>query len=634
MGADVKRVVQTDFIANGSRFSGPVQAMSSQASGLGSMLTSTVGIVGMLGGAVAGLGVGAALKGVAKLHSEFESTTLALGGMFAALGASKDFASGMKDAAATQKAITQAAAALPGEAEDYIAVFRAGLPSIQGAMGATIKDAYQFTNKFTAITSVLQIQSDQVARDLPRLLAAEKGAAGGHNITWTRMLPFIKTLPGAADMTATKFNNMSAAARGALLQQLVNGKQFTDMLDAAGNTWDSQIGALASNSRMIVREMTGPLFEGMKGGLKFVNDLFYTGTGEATQLTKTIITLGNIVSSRLVDSFKSAFVWAQKIGTSLVGVGEKIMQSPAFARLMGGATNMMDTAKQVFGDGGGIEAGGLAALGPLVGGLVDAFARPGLLESVVAPLGAAFSKLTQLIAPFQLAMGAAQGVFGDLFFAVLPPIARLFLDIIGPIVDFAGGLLAIGSYIFTTLRPALQSLWAAVGYVIDAVGTVLHNYLRLLGGAILWVFNRVKGPLMSVVGFMIKALTTLYNVIAVVVSKLGGELGKLADTLFGPEAADEGGGTDFLAGIKKALDDANKKGDAQANAEKAAARNTPAARGGGKTVQDFRNSRFDITQKFAEGYDPDRIAVAFAQDIGRIGEQRLQSGFEPAFVVH
>lgn len=52
-----------------------------------------------------------------------------------------------------------------------------------------------------------------------------------------------------------------------------------------------------------------------------------------------------------------------------------------------------------------------------------------------------------------------------------------------------------------------------------------------------------------------------------------------------------------------------------------------------KIVQDFRGSRFDITQKFAEGFDPDRIAVAFAQDVGNLGERRLQSGLAPAFTV-
>jgi hypothetical protein len=49
--------------------------------------------------------------------------------------------------------------------------------------------------------------------------------------------------------------------------------------------------------------------------------------------------------------------------------------------------------------------------------------------------------------------------------------------------------------------------------------------------------------------------------------------------------------------------------------------------------QDFRGSKFDITQKFAEGFDPGRVSVAFTEDIARVGEKRLQSGFAPAFAV-
>ena len=49
------------------------------------------------------------------------------------------------------------------------------------------------------------------------------------------------------------------------------------------------------------------------------------------------------------------------------------------------------------------------------------------------------------------------------------------------------------------------------------------------------------------------------------------------------------------------------------------------------TTQDFRYSRFDITQKFAEGFDPDRVASAMASDLSSMAEQQLESGFSPAF---
>ena len=47
--------------------------------------------------------------------------------------------------------------------------------------------------------------------------------------------------------------------------------------------------------------------------------------------------------------------------------------------------------------------------------------------------------------------------------------------------------------------------------------------------------------------------------------------------------------------------------------------------------QDFRYSRFDVTQKFAEGFSSERVAAAFVGDLESMASQRLSSGFAPAF---
>jgi hypothetical protein len=49
-----------------------------------------------------------------------------------------------------------------------------------------------------------------------------------------------------------------------------------------------------------------------------------------------------------------------------------------------------------------------------------------------------------------------------------------------------------------------------------------------------------------------------------------------------------------------------------------------------KQEMNFPNARFDITQNFAEGFDPDRIAVAFANDISSLGEMRSSSTYTNA----
>jgi len=58
-----------------------------------------------------------------------------------------------------------------------------------------------------------------------------------------------------------------------------------------------------------------------------------------------------------------------------------------------------------------------------------------------------------------------------------------------------------------------------------------------------------------------------------------------------------------------------------------------APKGRQTTINDFRFSKFDIRQEFAEGFDPDRIAVAFASDLARLGEMKMQSAYAPLFAV-
>mgnify|MGYP000866036801 CR=1 FL=1 len=48
-------------------------------------------------------------------------------------------------------------------------------------------------------------------------------------------------------------------------------------------------------------------------------------------------------------------------------------------------------------------------------------------------------------------------------------------------------------------------------------------------------------------------------------------------------------------------------------------------------IQNFPGARFDITQKFEEGFDPDRILTAFTNDLAALGERNVQSGFAPAY---
>jgi hypothetical protein len=77
----------------------------------------------------------------------------------------------------------------------------------------------------------------------------------------------------------------------------------------------------------------------------------------------------------------------------------------------------------------------------------------------------------------------------------------------------------------------------------------------------------------------------------------------------------------------------NLRGWAEENraAQRKARMEVPAARER-QPYYDFRGSRFDIKQAFAD-VDPDRIAVAFANSLGAMGERRVQSAFAPLWSV-
>lgn len=88
--------------------------------------------------------------------------------------------------------------------------------------------------------------------------------------------------------------------------------------------------------------------------------------------------------------------------------------------------------------------------------------------------------------------------------------------------------------------------------------------------------------------------------------------------------------------VKRSTDNAVAAIRAEEQARKATAKQAERARPDQKPPAnnfDFRGSKFDIKQMFAEGFDPDRVAVAFANDLATLGEKKVQSGMAPLFSV-
>ena len=118
------------------------------------------------GGAVKAVLAGFAVKQIADIGSTFEQNRIQIAGFLSALGQSSDFNNGLQDAQGVIQQITKDAAILPGEAQEYIEVFKAGLPFVQGAMpGGSLNDITKFTNQLTAIGKTFGLDAGLIARE-------------------------------------------------------------------------------------------------------------------------------------------------------------------------------------------------------------------------------------------------------------------------------------------------------------------------------------------------------------------------------------------------------------------------------------------------------------------------------------
>lgn len=259
-----------------------------------------------VGNALKVFATGFVAKGIAKIGSEFEQNSIAIAGFLQALKLSPDFETGLTDAAAVIQQITLDAAKLPGEAEEYIEVFRAGLPTLKAALpGGSIAEMTKFTNTITALGKTLNIDAPQIGRDLKLMLGAQ-GRAGGHVRTFQELLSFMRLIPGQAKLDSAAFNAMSQSQRAALLQQTFGIEGLQKMLQASAGSFDAMAGAAISMVKQVTRAITGPLFNAMKQGLEAINAVVFDAKGQLTEFGQGLVDGGRRVISFAVNLVKAA----------------------------------------------------------------------------------------------------------------------------------------------------------------------------------------------------------------------------------------------------------------------------------------------------------------------------------------
>lgn len=617
MNPTTMRVVQTTFRASTAAFVAPVQAMAATARGAGAVISRMSSMISPLTAALGGIGVGLLARGISQLGSSFETTQNQMGGFLSALGLAGDFNQGLQMAADTMKAINAAAAILPGEAEDYVQVFKSSLPVIQAAVGGTVKEMYTFSNQMTAVGMTLGVDSQQIGMDMNRLFREGQGGAGLMIRTWREFLPFIRKVDGQANITAETFNRMTSHQRVELYKKAMAGLQ--PMLDKASSSWDAQAGAFTSAMKALMRISSAPLFDNMKKGLGQVNAMLMDSEGNLVGVGLALSRAGIIASTLLVNGISAAVNVGKILYEQVSKVASTIASSPGFKAMGQAAQNV---------------AGGVEGVVGGVGKSVASLGQP--LMEAFNNIGASFEYATRLVGPALTYLGTLFDIAAGVVGALLPPLSAAFGMLVPPIVDVATNFFDLANKVYTYLKPMIIGLASAVGNLVAGIASVLGPVIRILGQTFMAIWRVAAAFVLPVFNALGRAFTWLIDGIADFLKWLGRGLDQVAKAVTTDTAPGQQTSTavaeiaEQIAAAQKAVADRERT---QATAAAAAARTAPKARGGAHTTNDFRGSRFDIKQQFAQGFDPGRISVAFVEELVRGVDHKIGSNMMPALGV-
>jgi len=619
----VQNIVETTFTV-GDHASSQFSQIGGAAQQAGQHLSGLNSLVGIAKAAFAGWLTGEAIHKVTELGDKFEQNQIKIGGMLAALGQAGDINEGLKMADQTIQAINVAAAKLPGEAEEYVDVFRGVFPQVQRSIGGSLEQMYGFTNKLTAIGKAFGLDSGIIARETAMMLQVGHGRAGSHIVLWQSLLPYIQKAAGNMTLTAEEFNKMSEQARGKLIENAFKGLQ--PMLDKSAESFDAMKGAAVSSIKMIARLGTQPLFEGIKSGLGEFNALLMDDKGALTTFGKHIADVGASISTHIVD----AFVAASDVVSTITQKLDQLGDSPAMMSLKNIGIQLGD----LTGDVGSSISKHFANSVDVHG--AEKYSASESSDQVVTSLASMLESLTGAVVPTTdaiISMGAAALGFVQ---QAAPGVAQASDEVTGPLVDIWDNLMAGVSSTFEHLKAPFESLGSHFGNMAKSLGDMLVPILNLTAKAVQYMMEGVNE-------FVDKCIWPLMDSVHELIdefSKLFSAIGSLIGMIPGAQSGPRGNASILDAGETKGFMDWMKDQNAGGvlahqlqgsiqSLKKAVSPHTPGARGGGQTTQDFRFSKFYLDQKFAEGYDPDRIATTIIAGIGKTGEHRLQSGHEP-----
>jgi hypothetical protein len=321
------------------------------------------------------------------------------------------------------------------------------------------------------------------------------------------------------------------------------------------------------------------------GGIKPVMDEIRTGMGLVNkyleennqEISQTVGLLGLL----LIKLTKIAVVAK---GVSMLG-GMPMLQRIGGAG-MAGATGAAGAVSR------GIGAAGAAARGVAgVGEAMDIFSKASIVGRV----------MSMFIASAPIIAGLVTAIAGfGLVAAIVGTVKELFFDIANNVNNIRNRLLNA----LNLLMSSISRLFPNINFSLGKLGNLLE--------ALIYGFSFIIESLRAAGVFVYTLITER--------------------SLDAAKAAYSTSLNEYFDALKKSINDTAVKPlfDVTGDASQLTGREDQYSGRDKGTEIKFYNARFDIKQQFAEGFDPDRIAVAFANGIARMGEMKVYSQFSPA----
>jgi hypothetical protein len=372
--------------------------------------------------------------------------------------------------------------------------------------------------------------------------------------------------------------------------------------EVVGKIYKNLIPAMTSFFQFVTKHMdaiisAAKVFAATMAGNKVLNLLTGKGIGgnvagaltsAITKATKiSAVTKETVAVAELAKTMKTGS-WAQNLGKALASAGKAAGAGPVS---MAGAGGM--NFGRAIADAARIKQGmaGMSATGAGITGMV------GKISPQLGKLMASGNAMSTLVSS-----AAKFGPYGIAIAVALFMLYKAFRYI-----------QTSGSDLAKSVRATFSEIWAKIQAIIQS--------LQPLWDALHKIFTVLLNQSIKMVVMEIAVMAESLNLALRLIITIGNVMSELINSPWW-----------FVNHPMRAFQKAWEESDITTDLIKKKA----AGKGDGKpppTYNDFRGSHFDVTQNFAEGFDPGRIAATFGDELIKLSDRKLQSGFAPLYAM-